>query len=86
MSGGYGDRERLRDLLTHQQQMAEGYSRCAGLCSSAELQNELLNLLQEEHQMGYALRQELEKRGWSPEPRATAWEIREARRRWSIRL
>ena len=68
---GFGDRERMEDLLASQRQMAAGYCVAAGDCASNELHCQFMTLLGEEQQLGMEFSQEMKKRGWHPSRQQT---------------
>lgn len=64
MNGNYGDREMMDDALSSQKFITGGYNNYANECASPSLKSELLNILNEEHQIQHEVFSEMQKRGW----------------------
>lgn len=60
----FDDREIMNDILTSQKFITETYNTCANECSSAAIKTELMNILNEEHQIQHEIFDEMSKRGW----------------------
>lgn len=69
----FGDREMLADALLGQKQLTGSYNVCANECASPALMSEVMNILNEEHQIQHELFDEMTKRGWyTAEPASPA--------------
>lgn len=76
----FGDREMMQDALSSQKQVAAAYDSFANECSSPAVMSELMNILNEEHQLQHEVFDELQKRGWyttEPAPQKKIDECRE---------
>lgn len=82
ISGHFGDREILDDMLASQKEMTGLYNLAAGECASGALRGVLMDLLGEEHQMQADIFTELSKRGWYPTEQAPQQKVRQALERF----
>ena len=60
----FGDREMMEDVLSSQKFVTEGYNTFANECASPAVMSELMNILNEEHQIQHEVFDEMVKRGW----------------------
>lgn len=60
----FGDREMMEDMLASQKQVTGDYNTSANECASPAVLSELMNILNEEHQMQHEVFEEMQKRGW----------------------
>ena len=65
-SGGqsFGDQEMMNDVLSSQKLLTGNYNNFAGECASPALLSEMMNILNEEHQIQHQVFDEMQKRGW----------------------
>ncbi|HJD24166.1 MAG TPA: spore coat protein [Firmicutes bacterium] len=77
------DKDRLEDALNTQKYMTVTYNALANECASSGLRDELLNLLQEEHNIQADLFQEMQKRGWYPTAPASQPQIEAVKQQFS---
>ena len=82
----FGDREMMEDVLSSQKFATERYNICANECSSAAVMSELMNILNEEHQMQYEVFAEMQKRGWYSTEPATQLKIYQCRQKFQNAL
>lgn len=75
----FGDREMLDDALASQKFVSENYNTFANECASAAMQSELMNILNEEHQIQHEIFTEMQKRGWYTVEQADANKINQAK-------
>ncbi len=60
------DKDRMEDALSSQKFIAEAYNSFANECAAANVRDELLNILQDEHNIQADIFNEMQKRGWYP--------------------
>ena len=60
----FGDREMMEDVLSSQKFVTEGYNTFANECALPAVMSELMNILNEEHQIQHEVFDEMVKRGW----------------------
>lgn len=58
------DREKIHDLYITEKHLSETYNSFAGESSSRNLQQDLLTILNDEHELQFKLMEEMTKRGW----------------------
>jgi len=58
------DRDEVNDMLLTKKHLTEAYNTFSNETSTKALQQDLLTILSEEHEMEFKLFQELQKRGW----------------------
>ncbi len=65
-SGGqsFGDQEMMNDVLSSQKLLTGNYNNFANECASPALLSEMMNILNEEHQIQHQVFDEMQKRGW----------------------
>ena len=79
----FGDREMMEDVLSSQKFVTEGYNTFANECASPAVMSELMNILNEEHQIQHEVFTELQKRGWYPTQEAPAEKVQQAKLKFS---
>ncbi|MEM1485339.1 spore coat protein [Oscillospiraceae bacterium PP1C4] len=62
----FGDREMMEDILSSQKFTTDSYNNFANECASPAVMSELMNILNEEHQIQHEVFSEMTKRGWYP--------------------
>lgn len=60
----FGDQEMMNDVLSSQKFLTDTYNSFANECSSPAVLSELINILNEEHQLQHEVFDEMQKRGW----------------------
>ena len=80
----YDDRARLTDALASQKFVTECYNTWCNECSNASVRSELMNILNEEHQLQYEIFEEMRKRGWYQVQPAEPQKIHEAKTRFTM--
>ena len=60
----FTDREIMDDILSSQKHISEGYNTFSNECVNQQLQNDMLNILKEEHNIQFTVFNEMQKRGW----------------------
>ncbi|MDR2909428.1 MAG: spore coat protein [Oscillospiraceae bacterium] len=60
----YQDKEMMTDVLSSQKFITSGYNTVANECACPNLKTDLLNILNEEHQIQHEVFCEMNKRGW----------------------
>ena len=63
-NAAFGDREMMDDVLASQKFITENYNTFANECASPAVMTELMNILNEEHQIQHEIFDEMQKRGW----------------------
>ncbi len=67
-SSAFSDREIMDDVLTSQKHITGVYNTFSNECVNQQLQNDMVNILKEEHAMQFDVFSDMQKRGWySPE-------------------
>ncbi|WP_040197724.1 spore coat protein [Candidatus Soleaferrea massiliensis] len=62
----FGDKEMMTDALSAQKFITDNYNIWANECATQQIKSELMNILNEEHQIQMELFTEMSKRGWYP--------------------
>lgn len=79
---GLQDKEIMNDLLASEKAMTGSYDLLTNECATAQVRNEFLNILNEEHQIQADVFDEMKKRGWYPTPAAQQKMVDEARQKF----
>lgn len=58
------DKEKLNDLLITEKHLTETYNTFTNEASTKNLQQDLLSILSEEHELEFKIFDEMQKRGW----------------------
>ena len=67
-NSAFSDREIMDDILTSKKHITGVYNTFSNECVNEKLQNDMLNILREEHAMQFNVFTEMQSRGWySPE-------------------
>ena len=77
------DKDRLEDALSSQKFIAEAYNSFANECAAANIRDELLNILQDEHNIQADIFGEMQKRGWYPTTPADQQQIQTVKAKYS---
>ena len=75
----FTDREIMDDILSSQKHITDGYNSFSNECVNQQLQNDMLNILKEEHNMQFTVFNEMQKRGWYTPSAAQAQMINETK-------
>lgn len=75
----FTDREIMDDILSSQKHISDGYNTFSNECTNQQLQNDMLNILKEEHNMQFTVFSEMQKRGWYSPSAAQAQMIDETK-------
>ena len=72
----------FEDILTNQKYITETYNTFANECKNLSVRNDILNLLNEEHQLESDVFDEMHRRGWYPTVLAEPLAIDEAKTKY----
>ncbi len=75
----FTDREIMDDILTSQKHISGSYNTYSNECVNQQLQNDMLNILKEEHSIQFTVFEEMQKRGWYSPGAAQAQMINETK-------
>ena len=78
----YTDKEILADALTAEKAATNNYNAFANECKNLSVRNDILNLLNEEHQLESDVFDEMHRRGWYPTVLAEPLAIDEAKTKY----
>ncbi len=76
---GLTDREILDDVLTSQKHITSVYDTFSNECVNKQLQSDMLNILNSEHDIQFGVFSEMQKRGWYSPAAAQQDKINEAK-------
>lgn len=76
------EQDMMTDALSSQKFMTENYNLFANECSSPAIKSELMNILNEEHQIQHEVFSELQKRGWYQVEAADQNKINQAKQKY----
>ena len=79
----FGDREMMNDILSSQKHLTDTYNSFANECSSPAVLSELMNILNEEHQMQHEVFDEMQQRGWYQTEPAPQQKIDQCKQKFS---
>lgn len=79
----FGDREMMNDVLSNQKFLTESYNTYANECSSPAVLSELINILNEEHQLQHEVFGEMQKRGWYQTEPAQQQKIQQTKQKFT---
>lgn len=77
------DKDRLEDALNSQKFMTDMYNTFANECAASNIRDELLNILQDEHNIQADLFKEMQKRGWYPTTPADQQQIQAVKQKFT---
>ena len=63
-SNSFSDREIMDDVLSSQKHISDGYNTYSNECVNQQLQNDMLNILKEEHSIQFSVFSDMQKKGW----------------------
>ena len=75
----YGDKELLTDALDAQKSVTNVYNTFSNECLNADLRNNFLNILEEEHDIQYQVFNTMHEAGFYPTPAAEQSKIADAK-------
>ncbi len=78
-----GDKEILQDGLISQKHLTESYNTYAGECTSEQLRNAFLNILDDEHRIQADIFCDLQSNGWYKTEPAEQQKVQQARQKYS---
>ena len=73
----------MEDVLSSQKFVTEGYNTFANECASPAVMSELMNILNEEHQIQHEVFDEMVKRGWYQTESAPQKKIDQCKQQYS---
>lgn len=76
------DRELIEDILASEKAVTGTYNTFTNECATAQIRDEFLNILNEEHQIQADVFNEMKKRGWYPTPNAEQAKIDAAKQKF----
>jgi len=79
-----GDKERLNDGLISQKHITSAYNTYAGECVNAQLRNEMMTILKEEHEIQADIFNELQSHGWYKVDQAESTKVTQARQKFTM--
>lgn len=82
-SNFFGEREMLTDALSSQKLATDNYNTFANECFNTNVKNEIIDILNEEHQIQYEVFSEMHKRGWYPVQQAEQQKISQTKQKYS---
>lgn len=77
------EREMMSDSLLGQKMMTTAYNTYAGECSGAQLRNVFLSILNDEHEIGAQILNEMSARGWKQPKQAEQTDILQVKQRFT---
>ena len=77
MNGSFSDREIMDDILSSQKHITDVYNTFSNECVNQQLQNDMVNILKEEHNIQFSVFSDMQKRGWYSPAAAEAQKINE---------
>ena len=78
----FGDKEMMADALASQKFVTGNYNMFANECATKCIRDDVMTILNEEHQIQNELFTEMHNRGWYPTPAAEMQKITEAKQRF----
>lgn len=79
----YSDKDMTTDVLSSQKHLTDGYNSYANEVSSLSVKSALMDILDEEHQIGHSVFELMNKRGWYPTENAPQDKIAQAKQKFS---
>ncbi len=76
------DRDILSDALSTQKFTTGKFNTFANECAAQELRHDVMDILNEEHEIQYDIFSEMQKRGWYPTPEAEQQKIMQAKQKF----
>jgi len=78
----FGDKDMMTDLLSSQKFETGGYNTSANECACPKLRSDIMNILNEEHQIQSEIFTEMSKRGWYPTEAAEQNKINQVKQKF----
>ena len=79
----FSDKDIMTDLLSSQKFETGGYNTSANECACPSLRSDIMNILNEEHQIQSEVFCEMQKRGWYPTEAAEQNKISQVKQKFS---
>lgn len=79
----FDNKQLLFDSFISQQFLTTSYNYMLNHISTPKIQDELVNLLSEEHQICFEIQEELLKRGWLQQEKADSQQVQQVKRRFT---
>ena len=74
----FDDKDIMTDMLSSQKFMAQKYNHFAGECSTKQSKNKLMKILSEEHDIQFAIYEQMHEKGWYPTPEADCKKVNQS--------
>lgn len=78
----YSDKDMITDVLSTQKSITGSYNTFANECACPGLKSDMMNILNEEHQIQHDVFCEMQKRGWYQTEAAEVTKINEAKQQY----
>lgn len=79
---GFAEKEMMTDVLSSQKNIAGVYNTYAQECVCPNLMGDMLNILEDEHNIGHDVFSEMQKRGWYPTEPADQTKVNEVKQKY----
>ena len=79
---GFADKDMMTDVLSSQKNITGVYNNYANECACPSLKTDMMNILNEEHQIQHDVFTEMQKRGWYQTEAAEITKINEAKQKY----
>ncbi len=83
MKNSYSDKDMMTDALSTQKFLTDNYNLFATEAASPAVKADMMNILNEEHQIGFELFSEMQKRGWYNVEQADQSKIDKAKQKFT---
>ena len=78
----FSDKDIMTDLLSSQKFVTDGYNTSANECACPHLRSDMMNILNEEHQIQSDVFNEMHSRGWYPTEAAEQSKINQVKQKF----
>jgi spore coat protein CotF len=82
MTQGFADKDMMTDILSSQKNITSIYNTYANECACPSLKADMMNILNEEHQIQHDVFCEMQKRGWYQTEPAEMTKVNEAKQQY----
>ncbi len=82
MTQGFADKDMMTDILSSQKNITGIYNTYANECACPNLKADMMNILNEEHQIQHDVFCEMQKRGWYQTEPAEVTKINEVKQQY----
>jgi len=79
----FNDKDIMTDLLSSQKFVTDGYNTSTNECATPCVRSDMLNILNEEHQIQSDVFSEMQKRGWYPTEAADQTKIKQVKQKYT---